>query len=315
MNRLTLLAAAAALCFASAAAAQNMHDSSGFTPGPQNDPETCRDLWQGVGLPQYTRDDERDTTLVCHTKYVLSHNNAAKGPDWVLEHLTAAQVSGRNTRPKGQKFQPDPALPENGRAVDDDYKKSGGFDRGHQAPSADFSEDVDWMKESFFLSNIVPQVGAGFNRDIWATLEGHVRDIAKARGELYVITGPVYPAETGGKTITIGESENACQNTIVLDLPSRPSICGGKATCEDGVTVPSAMFKLIYDPNMRRANVFLMPNINHRDVAGFTNSLDYIERYQVTVQALEDVTHLDFFPALSASERRPIEAQCAAVIN
>jgi endonuclease G len=307
MNRLILLAAA--LCFASAAAAQN-----GFTPGPHNDPETCRDLWQGVGLPQYTRDDERDTTLVCHTKYVLSHNNAAKGPDWVLEHLTAAQVSGGNTRPK-LKFQSDPFLPESGRAVDDDYKKSGGFDRGHQAPSADFSADVDWMKESFLLSNIVPQVGAGFNRDIWATLEGHVRDIARARGELYVITGPVYPAETGSKKITIGESENACQNTIVLDLPSRPSICGGKATCEDGVTVPSAMFKLIYDPNTRRANVFLMPNINHRTVAGFSNSLDYIERYQVTVRALEDVTHLNFFPALSASQRRPIEAECAGVIN
>jgi hypothetical protein len=43
--------------------------------------------------------------------------------------------------------------------------------------------------------------------------------------------------------------------------------------------------------------------------------LDYIERYQVTVQALEDVTHLNFFPALSANQRRPIEAECAGVIN
>ena len=82
----------------------------------------------------------------------------------------------------------------------------------------------------------------------------------------------------------------------MLDLPPRPSICGGKATCDDGVTVPSAMFKLIYDPRMRRANVFLMPNINHRNVGDFSNSLDYIERYQVTVRALEQVTHLEFFP-------------------
>jgi len=311
MMRLSLFAAAA-LCFAGVAAAQPADDN--FKPGPQNDPQTCSELWQAIGLPEYTRNDERDTTIVCHTKYVLSHNNAAKGPDWVLEHLTAEQISNPNNRPK-LKFQPDPSLPESGRAVDDDYKKSGGFDRGHQAPSADFSANVDWMKESFFLSNIVPQVGAGFNRDIWATLEGHVRDLARARGELYVITGPVYPAETGNKKITIGESENACQNTIVLDLPSRPSICGGKATCEDGVAVPSAMFKLIYDPNMQRANAFLMPNIDHRNVAGFSNSVHYVERYQVTVQALEDVTHLNFFPALSESERRPIERQCAAVMN
>ena len=58
-----------------------------------------------------------------------------------------------------------------------------------------------------------------------------------------------------------------------------------------------------------------MPNINHRNVPGFSNSLDYIERYQVTVQALEGVTHLNFFPALSASQRRPIEKECAGVIN
>jgi endonuclease G len=309
MRLLAILAAA--LCFASAAAAQNA--SNGFTPGPHNDPETCNDLWQAIGLPQYTREDERDTTIVCHTKYVLSHNNAAKGPDWVLEHLTAEQVSGGNTRPK-LKFQPDPFLPESGRAVDDDYIKSG-FDRGHQAPSADFSENVDWMKESFLLSNIVPQVGAGFNRDIWATLEGHVRNLTISRGELYVITGPVYPAETGGKKITITGTENLCPNTIVLDLPPRAAICGGKPQCQDGVTVPSAMFKLIYDPGTQRANVFLMPNINHRGVAGFSNSMDYVKRYQVTVRALEGVVHLDFFPAVSASKRRPIESQCAGVMN
>ncbi len=312
MKRLALLAAVAALCVAGAAAAQTANDA-GFTPGPQNDPDTCSDLWQAIGLPQYARADERDTTIVCHTKYVLSHNNAAKGPDWVLEHLTAEQVGGTNKRPK-LKFQPDPFLPADKRAVDADYTNSG-FDRGHQAPSADFNADVAWMKESFLLSNIVPQVGAGFNRDIWATLEGHVRDITTERGELYVITGPVYPAESGGKKITISDAENACHNTIVLDLPPRPSICGGKAKCEEGVAVPSAMFKLIYDPNMQRANAFLMPNINHRNVAGFTNSIDYVKRYQITVRALENVTHLDFFPALSASRRRPIETQCAGVIN
>ena len=175
VKHLSLLAAAAALCFASAAAAQNAHDNAGFTPGPQNDPETCRDLWQAVGLPEYSRPDERDTTIVCHTRYVLSHNNDALGPDWVLEHLTAEQISGSNTRPK-MKFQHETLVPKG--AVDADYTNSG-FDRGHQAPSGDFNANVDWMKESFFLSNIVPQVGIGFNRDIWAKLENHVRDIAR----------------------------------------------------------------------------------------------------------------------------------------
>ncbi len=48
--------------------------------------------------------------------------------------------------------------------MDKDYAISK-FDRGHQAPSDDFKADKEWMVESFFLSNIVPQIGAGFNRD------------------------------------------------------------------------------------------------------------------------------------------------------
>jgi hypothetical protein len=169
------------------------------------------------------------------------------------------------------------------------------------------------MRESFILSNIVPQVGVGFNQDIWATLEGHVRDLAISRGELYVITGPVYPAGSG--KITISAKTNRCQNEVVLDPPPRKSICGGKDKCDDGVMAPSAMFKLIYDPGMQRANVFLMPNINHRKAADFSNSMDYIKKFQVTVQALERATNLAFFHDMPLNRRRPIEQECAAVME
>jgi DNA/RNA endonuclease G (NUC1) len=246
---------------------------------------------------------------VCHTRYVLSHNNDALGPDWVLEHLTAEQISGSNTRPK-MKFQHETLVPKG--AVDADYTNSG-FDRGHQAPSGDFNANVDWMKESFFLSNIVPQVGIGFNRDIWAKLENHVRDIARDRGELYVITGPVYP--NGSEPITISTSANKCNNAIVLNPPSKKSVCGSGSTCGDGVIVPSAMFKIIYDPNMGVANAFLMPNINHRDAMNFSDPLDYIEKFQVTVQAVENVTNVDFLQALPAGGRRSVETQCAGMIR
>ena len=292
MSRTFLLAAAASLCLAGAAAAQSPHDNPGFTPGPNNDASACSALWKGIGLPQYSPNDEHDTTLVCHTKYLMSHNNDALGPDWVIEHLTALVPRG---------------------AVDDDYKNSGGFDRGHQAPSADFNEDVDWMKESFILSNVVPQAGVGFNRDVWAKLEAHVRDLAIARGELYVIAGPIYP--DGGGKITVSAKSNACGNEIVLDPPPRKSICGGKDQCDDGVIVPSGMFKLIYDPNMQRANVFLMPNINHRNADDYSNSMDYVKKFQVTVAALEQASNLSFFHDMPVSRRRPIEQACPTVME
>ncbi len=155
--------AATLLCLSGAAAAQNAE----FTPGPQNDPETCADLWKGIGLPEYSRED-RDATIVCHTKYVLSHSNDDKIPDWVLERLTREQIGGTNKRPK-VKFKPEDFVDKGKRAVDDDYRNSK-FDRGHQAPSDDFKADVEWMKESFILSNIVPQIGVGFNQGIWRSL-------------------------------------------------------------------------------------------------------------------------------------------------
>ncbi|MGH6738145.1 MAG: hypothetical protein ACREDY_03770, partial [Bradyrhizobium sp.] len=114
--RILSILTAAALCLASAAAAQTAHDNPGFTPGPRNDPATCSDLWKGIGLPEYSSNDEHDTTIVCHTKYMLSHNNDALGPDWVIEHLTAEQVGGDNKRPR-LKFQHETLVPRG--AVDD----------------------------------------------------------------------------------------------------------------------------------------------------------------------------------------------------
>ena len=313
MPRLLMLAMAVALCLVGTAYAQTANQNSGFTPGPQNDPDTCRDLWKDFGLPQYAREEERDTIIVCHTRYVLSHDNDTKTPDWVLEHMTKAQISGTDKRPK-MKFQPEPNVDPSKRAVDSDYTNSK-FDRGHQAPSGDFTAQADWMVESFFLSNIVPQVGVGFNRGIWKDLEDHVRDLARDRGELYVVTGPVYRNETGNSKITINATVNTCHNAIEIDPPAREEICGAKSKCENGVTIPAALFKIVYDPRLRRANAFILPNINHRDAHDFTDPLDYLKKFQVTVQVVEKFTGLEFLRDLPLSQRRPILAQCAATME
>ncbi len=314
MLRTSMLTVMAALCAAGAAQAQNADSAAGFTPGPHNDANTCSDLWKGVGLPEYAREQGRDTIIVCHSRYVLSHNNEGKTPDWVLERLTREQVSGDNTRPK-MKFQPEPFVPEDKRAVDDDYKNSK-FDRGHQAPSGDFTEKREWMVESFFLSNIVPQIGVGFNQGIWKNLEDHVRDLVRRRGELYVVTGPVYPDEIGEAEVTISDTNNVCRKTIVLDPLPRKSICGSKMTgCVNGVTVPVALFKMIYDPHLRRANAFIMPNINHRDASGFSDPFEYIKKFQVSVQVVEKFTGLEFFSALAPVVRKQVVMQCAAPMS
>jgi hypothetical protein len=39
-----------------------------------------------------------------------------------------------------------------------------GYDRGHMVPAADAKISQSAMDETFYLSNVAPQVGDGFNR-------------------------------------------------------------------------------------------------------------------------------------------------------
>ena len=108
------------------------------------------------------------------------------------------------------------------------------MDRGHQAPSADFSSNLELMKESFTLSNAVPQQGDGFNRHIWKEFEDLVRKLAKDRGEIFVITGPINREPNDEDEITIKADANPCTNEIKLEGPkSRTAICGKGNKCPD----------------------------------------------------------------------------------
>src|ERR1700724_2740967 len=281
-----------------------------WSPGPANDPKTCHELWERIGLPRYRPTAEVNTTLVCHSRYVLSHNDSNKTPDWVIERVTRDQISGTNTRPK-IKFKSEENVAPSARASDKDYA-GGDFDGWHQAPSEDFNANAEWMEESFILSNAVPQVGLGFNRHIWAQLEQNVRDLFEkdeSRTELYVITGPVYQ-DAGGRTLTITAEANTCGNAIKLPPLKKTSICDannqsrGTACGEAGVAVPAALYKIVFDPELRRSNAFLMPNMDHRDARGSTKAVAYLNKFRTTVYIVQEYTGLPFFTGLEARERR-----------
>ena len=77
------------------------------------------------------------------------------------------------------------------RSTNQDYKGSG-FDRGHLAAAGNHRISQKHIDETFFLTNIAPQVGAGFNRDIWNDLEKYVRKLARIHRNVYICTGPLY---------------------------------------------------------------------------------------------------------------------------
>ena len=68
------------------------------------------------------------------------------------------------------------------------------YDRGHQLPSAD-RLNREANEQTFYFTNMTPQVGA-LNQNIWATLEGKVREWSRSMDTLYVVTGCVVAGST-----------------------------------------------------------------------------------------------------------------------
>ncbi len=297
---------------------------AGMAPGagvraqdqPANDTAECRKIRADIGLPEKTDDDATadDIKIICHLGYITAQNARTRIPEWVMERLTPELLQGPFGR-KGANFKADPAAPDETQARGSDYKKSG-FDQGHQAAAADFKSSQQILFDTFFFTNAVPQVGKGFNQDSWRGLESLVQKLAESRPELYVITGPV---EQESRAVRIKREADACRNEIVLNPLPRKEMCpqsneNPSASCTDGVHIPAALYKIIYDPGMGRVNAFLMPNIDHRTLRGKQSFLEYVKQFRVGVNSIESLTGLKFFPALPARTQTQLKESCAITL-
>ena len=130
--------------------------------------------------------DGNTKAIVKHHYYTLEYSENHEQARWVAYELFKTDLDGKQRR--SNSFKPDKAV-QSGSAVLSDYRGSG-YDRGHLAPAGDMKRSKIAMSESFLMSNISPQK-AKFNRGPWKALEGIVRDWAKQRGHLYIVTGPI----------------------------------------------------------------------------------------------------------------------------
>lgn len=204
--------------------------------------------------------------IVDREGFALGYIEYHEQPAWVIYKLTRTEVQAKVAK-RTNRFREDPEIPT-GSATNADYRKSG-YDRGHLAPAADMAFSVQTIADSFFFSNMSPQVPA-FNRGIWKRLEEQVRKFALQEGEIMVVTGPVLPKE---KSITIGNNK---------------------------VTVPDRYYKVVYDLTPPQKMIgFIIPN------SGSTRPL---QDFAVTVDAIEKETGLDFFSLVSRQEQDRLES-------
>ncbi|CAH0548704.1 unnamed protein product [Brassicogethes aeneus] len=124
--------------------------------------------------------------------YVLSYDHRTKVAHWVFEHLTSESVKRNETVDRAKcEFKPDESIHTYFRSNNSDYKGSG-YDRGHMAAAGNHKRDQKHVEQTFYLTNMAPQVGRGFNRDSWNRLEKYVRKLTKAYVNVYCCTGPLF---------------------------------------------------------------------------------------------------------------------------
>ncbi|TDH64815.1 hypothetical protein CCR75_006650 [Bremia lactucae] len=133
-----------------------------------------------------------NSNVYVRSGYVVSYDYRTRNASWVMEYLTqdALRIKHETNR-ANSKFAVDCDIPEQFRVNPKLYHNSG-YDKGHLVPARDMSHSQKAMDESFFMTNMSPQIGLGFNRDYWARLEGFVRHLTSQYDAVYVITGPLF---------------------------------------------------------------------------------------------------------------------------
>lgn len=82
-----------------------------------------------------------------------------------------------------------------------------GYDRGHQIPSGDRTRSYSINAQTFYYTNMTPQIGQKMNQTIWADLEDAVRKWYSATDTLFVITGAM-PTTAADKTIKYAQDND-----------------------------------------------------------------------------------------------------------
>ncbi len=205
------------------------------------------------GLPACSAPDQE---FAQRAAFVLCFSGTLKTPLWTAYELKPENLNGSLPRPKRFRHDPFLAIPS---AFDSDYRNSG-FSRGHMVPAADLTWNEDALRESFLLSNTVPQNPA-LNSGKWRVLENAVRNLAAASDSTIVLTGPIF-----------------CEEIERIGV--------------NAVAVPCEIFKVVLSIRGSQIDIFaaILPN--------GPNPSQPLSNFITTVEAVQRSTGLVFFKDL-----------------
>ncbi len=224
-----------------------------------------------------------DGAFIERQAYIIQFDSIHKTPRWVAYHVKPSYLDNPPREGQWGKFRDDPELTN--EATEKDYKGQfqtwRNYAKGHLAPyyisggdrdndgqdaEDGDADDAQTVFEIMYMSNMAPQHHDNFNGSggLWYKLETYVREtLLKAQQkEVWVFAGCIYGQ---GVYDTIGK----------------------------GVEVPPMFFKIVITESVGKPKIlaFLFPHQikKHGD----------IQDYLVSVNLIEAMTGLDFFPDLN----------------
>jgi DNA/RNA endonuclease G (NUC1) len=241
---------------------------SGKQPEPEPDPVPETELSK-TGWLELPAMDNPDLGYYTHSfemggrryrNYSFGWSQEDRVALWVAYPLCRLYTNGSVGRTN--EWALDPLLGEDSAAPFGGY--AGSYARGHQLPSADRQCCYEANAQTFYGTNMTPQLNA-HNEKIWADLEAKVRGYANTSDTTYVVTGVIVSPSSKKEKDSYGNS----------------------------VTVPDAYFKAVlkYSKSSTlgawNAAAFYL---EHKAYSG-----NVTKEHSMSVDELEELTGIDFF--------------------
>lgn len=205
---------------------------------------------------------------VDQVNYCMEFNKAKRHSRWVAYTLHSGNCMARVSRVDA--FTADPSIAESDQASRSDFN---GYDRGHICPSADRLGSAEANLQTFYYSNMSPQKSS-FNQTggAWYEHEGIVRSLGRnalKRDTLYIVKGGVI------------------ENKELLSPVTYSQRC----------VIPRFYFMAL----------LVLKNNRYKAMAYWLDQKLNTSK-EITIDALEDSTGIDFFPALPDAIERQVES-------
>ena len=233
-------------------------------------------MMQGRMQRNYTCFYDDDTFTSYWVAYPLCHAHMTTGREEIWGYDDKVPVELQTSVKKGY-----------GASVPTENYPKNFYARGHQIPNADRNAVPQMQAQTYYSTNMTPQIQNGFNGALWAKLEEAVRNEAPAGDTLYVVTGASFRVKGDEAVKTIVNAND------------------GKS-----LPVPNYYWKAVL--KVRRTDGKLSEALSvgfwvpHADLKG----RDYAE-FAVSVDSIEALTGFDMFVNLPDSLEESAETNAS----